>query len=775
MAVRRAEVQFPVGGLVRSLSYQKQAPYTTPDCNNVWPRDTISRRLRGGSRAGLRKWSPTELGSGTPVRMLSGLRLSSNTRQTVLRDDFDAGMGDNWLEDDWSDGLPMWYKADTVSVDYVGTAGALYVPITDLDVVNPYSVEIFCVPYRGDYSGSYRIWLRMDDSDPQLYTDGVQAQLTMAGGVYSGQLTVWVSGVSTSYNFTGGDDGAPLSGWFKVLVNTNTVTVYWNNKVLLTQAISAAAGKRVGFGMICGADNEAILVDTFRVIYRPAVQQQGNDTILLASAGGVLYKEGDNNAMETVSTSLTIAPDRSVDAKPIQEKLWIADHGTRIVVATADIDVTGLEVSDSGVSDWTTYGIDPHDDVVEITNVTGGAVAGVYKITSVAASKVTLTASAGTTGTADIRIVRGLKVYDPSTDALSLVTASAGIVPVGCPLIAVYREALVLGGPESAPSAWFISRQGTPDDFDYAATDVQGAVAGTNTDAGQISEPLTCLAAWMDDYFIMGCRTSLWIMRGHPRLGGGIIQVSSVVGVVDQRAWTFTPEGDFIFLSHAGVYALPRGATSAPLALSDKALPEEFQGFLQTGLRVGLTYDPERNGIHIFQFAESSAARKQWFFDLNDKGFWPGLLDVDHEPATAFFYDSQRIDDQVNILGCRDGYLRRFDDTSPSDDGVEFTSYCDFGPLRLSGTGAVGTLTGLSVSPAEDGQPITATVRSGFTPELAFRATARFTQEFNPSRYRTWTPRAGGGAVVLRFSGSAPWSLDGAVMEAVDGGRMREP
>lgn len=46
-------LHFPAGGVVRSMAYQNQQPYTAPDALNVWPEDTLLGRQRGGQRPGL--------------------------------------------------------------------------------------------------------------------------------------------------------------------------------------------------------------------------------------------------------------------------------------------------------------------------------------------------------------------------------------------------------------------------------------------------------------------------------------------------------------------------------------------------------------------------------------------------------------------------------------------------------------------------------------------------------------------------------------------------
>jgi hypothetical protein len=43
----------PAGGVVRSLAYQNQQPYTTPAALNVWPEDTLLGRQRVGQRPGM--------------------------------------------------------------------------------------------------------------------------------------------------------------------------------------------------------------------------------------------------------------------------------------------------------------------------------------------------------------------------------------------------------------------------------------------------------------------------------------------------------------------------------------------------------------------------------------------------------------------------------------------------------------------------------------------------------------------------------------------------
>ena len=80
---RPIELRFPTGGLVRRYGYQSQAPYTTPDCENVVPRDVLENRERGGRRPGLAKAIATDFG--TRVQCLSEMSVvNSGTVTTYL-------------------------------------------------------------------------------------------------------------------------------------------------------------------------------------------------------------------------------------------------------------------------------------------------------------------------------------------------------------------------------------------------------------------------------------------------------------------------------------------------------------------------------------------------------------------------------------------------------------------------------------------------------------------------------------------------------------------
>jgi hypothetical protein len=74
VAKRILDLQFPTGGMVKHMAYQRQAPFTTPDCLNVRPYDSYLERARGGARPGLEKSFALEMGGANPVRLLDTIR-----------------------------------------------------------------------------------------------------------------------------------------------------------------------------------------------------------------------------------------------------------------------------------------------------------------------------------------------------------------------------------------------------------------------------------------------------------------------------------------------------------------------------------------------------------------------------------------------------------------------------------------------------------------------------------------------------------------------------
>lgn len=779
------DLVFPTGGVARQHAFQSQAPYTTPDCLNVRPIETIKGRERGGSRPGLVRAFQDALPDS--VNLLSGVTYVETDAIQDWSDTFDgATMGDAWSAATWlSASLPDIFPGDYSQVAYNQQRGAVLKALT-FNATADYQAEIFIAPYNGQHCGTYQIFARMNNTTPVATTDGIVAELTIndATGAYSGSLKVYVSGVLTAtHAFTGTTLSATKAGWFKVLIHGNDVSCYWcGTAVLSATTVAAAAGARVGFSMNCTVAGGACLVDIFRLEYKVGTKAQVRKRVLVAGSSGNIYKQQFSDRMVTIGGSIHIASDRGLQAAELNQKLYVADYGDPAALGTDGV-ISGTypdRLSAASVADWTALGISTTDMVVVVSSPLGGAVADTYEIASVTSGYLQLAAVCGTGGTCSYKVARCPKVYDPSANTLIRLRATSGKgqVPTSCRLACNYRGRLVLGSPDDAPHAFFQSRSGDPLDWDYGAdsTDGSRAVAGASTDAGIIGQVLTALIPHNDDYLVLGCETSLWVQRGDLAYGGSIHNLSYQVGIVNKNAWCRGPQGEIVFLSRAGLYVLPSGASSVPVSISEQ-IPIELLNIDQNSYTALLAFDQQYNGVHIYLTSSSGKGRLHYWLDWSSKSFWPVQLNSLHEPFSTYEYTAENGEDSGVLLGCRDGWIRRYRDEQETDDGTAFTSYCFYGPIRLGGDGYHdGLVAELIGVPAAGSGPVAFSVHVGQAHESALASTARAagTWSVDSLNFKR-RPRVRGAAFYLKLanSGSRRWAMERITAAILRGGVQR--
>lgn len=363
-----------------------------------------------------------------------------------------------------------------------------------------------------------------------------------------------------------------------------------------------------------------------------------------------------------------------------------------------------------------------------------------------------------------------------------------GTVELGCRLIASWNERIVLARPDSAPHAWFMSRQEHPNNWDYSgeidrraeggtggAEDPAAAVASTTSSLGSIGFPITALAPHSDDYLILGALGSLWMMRGDPGYGGQIINLSRDIGILSASAWAYSPSSELIFLSQDGLYLLAPGGGGFPVSVSRERLPQELNGLNPAQVQAHLEYDVADRGIHIF-LVDSGGGQQHWWFDWETKSFWPVNLPEGLLPERISYYQQAFGGDKTGVLlGSRDGYVRRFDPVASTDDGVAFGSFVMYGPIRLAqGTARDGMLQQLVGIVAQGSGDVKWSVHVGPSPEAAANATAFksgvWESGYNPPVY----VRARGNAMFLKLSGTgAPWSIEEVSIVSLALGKQR--
>jgi hypothetical protein len=105
---------------------------------------------------------------------------------------------------------------------------------------------------------------------------------------------------------------------------------------------------------------------------------------------------------------------------------------------------------------------------------------------------------------------------------------------------------------------------------------------------------------------------------------------------------------------------------------------------------VTLEYDVLRRGIHIHVTSIEQGNSRHYWYDLEVPGFWPFEFgDTDHAPFTTLQYEADKATQAAMLLGGRDGYLRRYNQSSAVDDVTDeepIVSYALIGPIPLGST-----------------------------------------------------------------------------------------
>lgn len=781
-------MRWPAKGVVKRWAYQDQPPFSSPDALNVRPDAAMEGRAVGGTRPGVGKSHKTQLGSGNPVR---GAETVTYTRQDGFKFWMDRFPGDElsslWATASWiGTELPVTDNR-YASIAYDAIGGEVRSALADLDVSSTYEIALFIAPYDAGsglaHHGSYSVFARMDDTTPIATTAGIEARMDITGvtGVYSGTLDVYVASVKTSYAFNTGNHGAALAGWLVVNIAADTVTVTWRGTELVSQAISAAAGERFGFGIECTESGGLCLVDTFLIEYNSSVTQESKWPLLVVTSNGVLSKETNIDTFTVVSSSLTLISDRHIHGFEAFQKLYWLDHGDYLTEQTDGVIASnGIDLSSATIgSGFAALGIDTDDDIVVIEDASDDAAEVTRAIASQTASKLVLTPAATQATSCEFRVERGPKVYDPILNTLSLwiATAGKGEVPTGCPAGCLYRGRAVLAGNKRHPNLWWMSRQNDFNDWNYDATDAQRAVAGLPDKYGKLGEPCNAVISHNDDLCLFGCVNSLWVMRGDPTFGGRIDNLSHRIGVIHRRSWCYLPDTSLMFLSRDGVYRLAPGANTYPEAVSRKVLPADLRYVDTNDYDVFMAWDNDYRGCHIYLTATTAAGNQHWWFDLDTGGFWPVAFgNTDHEPTAICEYQSLNVRSSGVLLGCRDGYMRRYRDEWETDEGTEITSYVTFGPLRLWDELYDGVLQQVDATLATTSGEVTLDVRVGTAPEAAVDADAFGSKTLAAGRNNTWRPRARASAAIIRLENSDTdrrWAFEGMSAIIERGGRHR--
>ena len=261
---------------------------------------------------------------------------------------------------------------------------------------------------------------------------------------------------------------------------------------------------------------------------------------------------------------------------------------------------------------------------------------------------------------------------------------------LGC----LYNGRIVLAGNPAEPNQWYMSRQNNMWDWTYIANDDQSPVKGSQGDLGEVGDIVRCLAPYKDDYLIIGCASSLFVMFGDPMHGGELRELTLTTGIFGANSYCWDNNNNFYFWGNNGLYKTT--IPGVPVCVSQFKLPRivKDEAASPATHRITLLYDNDRHGILAMITLLADGSNSNYWYDLNGLdeqgvgGFFPETYPDACGIYSGIYYNSNTASLKGLVLGCTDGYIRTFDDTVKNDVvGAQLNainSYVNIGPIPMS-------------------------------------------------------------------------------------------
>lgn len=737
-AIKPADILFPLKGKDGRFAFQSQPPFTCADSLNVWPRDSLKSKMRGGRRPGLEK-SFAEKVTG-PVHLLANLRTIEGTaaESDVTYEDsfYPTVLGPQWSRASWKSravsvgtgvgGVERGFAYVEHVSDSQVTAGVVLEPLSQA-AAKQYDISISILndwvfdtdpPMALPPLGKFSIFLEMKSSNPNVMQDGVLVEADFAdSNAPTLRMKKYVNGALTdtspAYSEPRGTPPYILKVTRFVAANVTATLegggVTDTNHAQMAWAITSDL--IMGFGIdtqdSSAGGHRLHRVDSFKVNYRGVVSSPNRNMIVVAGGANAGRNKADN--ADAIDIKFEDTP--SILSTPTDELDPGNPSGKQLVAGQflGKLYIVGEDVSSND-----------NNKLWEFDGASDGSL---------------------------IAQVKSGSVDNPPVNGFTM---------------CVWRNRVCVVTRDDQQNV-YMAKVGVPADWDELNLPVGSAVKlnTTGIDAGRLGEPITCLHPHSDDYLFFGCLNSLWVLRGDLTLGGQIDRVSSTIGIVAPQATARLPDGSTMVLSQDGLYGIDRGGVFDPQSISRERLPNELRDINVNTHRVLMAYDVRNRGVFIGITPMVGSGGSYFWFDWELKGFWPMSFNASHEPTALVFRQGDSPLDQRLVLGCRDGYLRHFNEHAATDDGVSFESHVLIGPIMLGGGGYYdGMIREVIGQTALGSADVTCEVQIGKSIEAAFNATPRAPFTLRAGKNLTQRPCLRGNAMFIKLSGNEPWAFE---------------
>lgn len=538
-------------------------------------------------------------------------------------------------------------------------------------------VLYFSIPFVPVVDTWYHLAVVRNVNTWNIYINGTAGSKTLISGSYSATLASQTGDVEIGRQ---GANGNYFNGW---------IDEY--------RVLKGGAGWTANFAVPATAYSSG--TETAGATLEVVSASTDDGTIIGVATGAFnttdYIKDGDSNMAPAQPTPSAVAGGATLAVEYVnaaKTKIWGTVTGTLVANIPVSSDNTGATMAPAQPT---------------ATNVFAGG--GTFTVVSVNAEKTLIT---GNTASGEIVPNEAIKSDDagatmdpayfvPSGFTKTLTPhhynwtaypaldgsadAEFGTLPAKATVAFLYRGRIGLSGNPDYPHQWYLSRQANPFDWLYMEDDAQSAVAGNNADAGQIGDAVVGVIPYSDDYVIFGCSGSLWLMRGDPAAGGTVDAINYEVGLLDKDAWCWDDNNNLYLVGTNGIYKKSAGSWVLE-NLTLNVIPnliEDWQ-FLAEIFRVTMSFDQMRHGLIIAKTNKQTGENTNYWFDLRTQGFFPEDYPDSCGIMSKQFFNGDDLTLRQLIVGCADGYLRRFDDSKKDDDGTAIESEVLMGPFRIS-------------------------------------------------------------------------------------------
>lgn len=375
-------------------------------------------------------------------------------------------------------------------------------------------------------------------------------------------------------------------------------------------------------------------------------------------------------------------------------------------------------------------------------------------------------------------------VYTPITNVVDLWTATAGIFPVDSQnnyprLVETWRGRTIVSGLLEDPQNIFMSAVDGPTDFDYAplSPSALDAVAlNIPNGLGLIGDVVNTIIPYTDDLLIIGCDSSIRVIRGDPLAGGQIDTVSRAIGMAWGRPWALDPYGNIYFMSNrCGIYTMVPGQQPQRISQGIESLLQD----IDTGANaIRFLWNDRGQSLHVFVTPTLEPTTTTHFVYEQRTGAWftDTFANNDHNPVTCCTFDGNSARDRVPLIGSWDGTVRSLSVDAADDDGTPIQSSVIIGPIVAKDMGEITVNDAVSVL-ASGSNDVYYDVLVGKNPEEALASTpvetGIWTADRNVSAFMGWSSHSL--YFRLRSKPRSPnaWAIEQIRIRIRDRGRIR--